>query len=203
VLLTHPLTTRPGYYWPLVVAAALTQMTVHELAHAVVCQALGAPIREAGIKLWSVFFPVPYVDRTDSYRVRRRAGRVAIALAGPLVDVTCLGIGAVLFAVFGGRVLGSLVAWQLVLVVTNLNPVLATDGHQAIEAAVGEVNLRHRAYAYLTHIVLRVPLSGALRAAPARRRVAYVGYGVFSVLYLVGLITLFLGTIAAMIGRYA
>jgi len=176
-----------GPPWLLIIGVLLVQATVHEMGHATVCQALGVPVREAGVKLFFLLIPLTYVDRTDAYRVRSRAARSAVALVGPLVDLAAAGLSSLLIMLspvqFGD--LRWLLGMQLFLVVNNLNPLLpVTDGHHAMEAALGELNLRHRAFTYLGHVLFRIPLSAAHQSVPAARRRMYVAYGAISAGYL-------------------
>ncbi|MCU7727311.1 hypothetical protein ODJ79_26575 [Actinoplanes sp. KI2] len=181
-----------GPRWTLILGALLTQAAVHELSHATACQALGIPVREAGVKLFCLLIPLTYVDRTDAYRIRSRAGRAAVALAGPLVDVAAAGLSSLLILTYPAQLseLRWLLGLQLIVVVNNLNPLLPTDGHHAVEAAIGELNMGHRASAYLAHALFRVPLSSAHRAiSPARRR-TYLAYGVVSTAFLAMTLTM-------------
>lgn len=182
--------------WLLICGALVVQAAVHEMGHATVCQALGVPVREAGVKLFFLLIPLTYVDRTDAYRVRSRAGRSAVALVGPLVDLTAAGLSGLLIVLspeqFGE--LRWLLGMQLFLAVNNLNPLLpVTDGHHAMEAALGELNLRNRAFTYLGHVLFRIPLSAAHRSVSAARRWMYLAYGVVSAGY-VGLVLTVIAT---------
>jgi putative peptide zinc metalloprotease protein len=183
-----------GLPWLLLVGALLVQATVHELGHAVVCQALGVPVREAGVKLFCFLIPLTYVDRTDAYRVRSRAGRSAVALVGPLVDLAAAGLSGLLITLDPVRFgeLRWLIGMQLFVILNNLNPLLPiTDGHHAMEAALGEINLRDRAFRYLGHVLFRIPLPAAQRAVSAARRRMYLAYGLVS--------TAFVGLLLSMI----
>ncbi|MFE7295119.1 PqqD family peptide modification chaperone [Streptomyces sp. NPDC057579] len=156
------------------------QIAVHELGHALVCQYLRVPVREAGITLLLYVMPVAYVDRTDAYRVRNRAPRILIAMAGPLSDAIWAGVTAVVLLSAHGAVAdvaGALLYSQLFLMMINLNPLLPSDGYQALESAVGSVNLRGRSFAYLTHVVTRAPLPSHLLVASRAKRVGYLVFG--------------------------
>lgn len=174
--------------WLLMVGALLVQATVHEMGHATVCQALGVPAREAGLRLFLLLIPLTYVDRTDAYRVRSRAGRTAVALVGPLVDLAAAGLSSMLILAAPER-FGELI-WllglQMFVIITNLNPLLPfTDGHHVMEAALGEINLRNRAFSYLGHLLFRLPLPTAHRSISAARRRMYAVYALVSAVYLV------------------
>lgn len=196
---------RAGPPWLLIIAALLVQATVHELGHATVCLALGVPVREAGVKLFCLLIPLTYVDRTDAYRVRSRIGRVAVALVGPFIDLASAGLTSLLIllspAQFGE--LRWLLGWQLLVIINNLNPLLPTDGHHAIESAIGELNLRHRANTYVAHVLLRTPLSAAHRSVSPTRRRLYLAYGVVSIIFLGLLLTMIAFNISRLIAHAA
>lgn len=187
--------TFAGPPWLLVVAGLLIQATVHEIGHASVCQALGVPVREAGVKLFCYLIPLTYVDRTDAYRVRSRFGRSAIALIGPMIDLIAAGVCAALIVIDPVRFEGLrwLLGMQFFVIFNNLNPLLpVTDGHHAMEAALGEINLRDRAFRYLGHVIFRMPLPAAHRAvSPARRRM-YLAYGLISAVFVTALLGMIL-----------
>jgi putative peptide zinc metalloprotease protein len=185
--------TFAGPPWLLIGAVFLVQAAVHESAHATVCQALGVPVREAGVKLFLLLIPLTFVDRTDAYRVRSRSGRAVLALAGPLVDLVATGLTSLLIIVDPAHTGGLrwLLGMQLFLVCNNLNPLLpVTDGHHALEAALGEINLRHRAFTYLGHVLFRIPLSSAHQSVSAGRRSMYLAYGIISAVYVGVVLTL-------------
>jgi putative peptide zinc metalloprotease protein len=179
-----------GGWWPLIVAVLGVELVAHEAAHAFACQVLGVPIRESGVALWFGVLPIAYVDHTDAYRVRRRRGRVAIALAGPASDLLFAGASAAVALTAAGGLAGAaqlLLMLQLSMTVANLDPLLPTDGYRALEALAGEVNLRARAFGYLSARALRVELTSAFARVTAARARAYAGYALAS-----GAYTLFL-----------
>ena len=176
----------PEHVW-VVYPLLFLQIAAHETAHALVCQYLRVPVREAGIGLMLYVMPVGYVDRTDAYRVPDRRARAFLSLAGPVNDQLWFGAAAIVaMAVPGeiGDLAFVLLILQALLTVMNLNPVTPSDGYHAVSALAGEVNVRGQALSYLTHLVLRLPLSPALQAvSPARRRF-YIGYAVGCLLFL-------------------
>ncbi|GII03191.1 hypothetical protein Pta02_51990 [Planobispora takensis] len=192
----------PALWW-VAMPILILQVVVHEAAHALVCQYLRAPIREAGVGLMLYFMPVAYVDRTDAYRIRSRGGRVMIALAGPFSDQIWYGVTGVVALTVGGQV-GDiayvLLVLQTLLTVVNLNPLLPSDGYHAIAAATGAVNLRGRAFAYLAHVVLRSPLPSSMHALTGWKRAGYLLFGALCFLYAAGLAVLVLKNLWGMVG---
>ena len=64
--------TNSGFVaWWFVPIVVVVEVTLHELGHATVCEALGTPVREAGVALWCSVIPIAYVDCTDAYRLPR------------------------------------------------------------------------------------------------------------------------------------
>jgi putative peptide zinc metalloprotease protein len=204
-LANQPPTTTPVCWIaiPLVLGA---EVIVHELAHATMCHALDVRVREAGVRLWCFVMPIAYVDRTDAYRVRSRTCRAAIALAGPVVDVTAAGVAASTSLLLGGRAGATaflILAILVVLLVGNLNPLLPTDGYHTIEAASGELNFRARAFTYVGHRLLRLPLPTAVAASSRARRAVYAVYtgaGTMCCLALVLMVVLLARTLMPSVG---
>jgi putative peptide zinc metalloprotease protein len=185
--LTERATNSSFVAWWFVPMAVVVEVTLHELGHATVCEAFGTPVREAGVALWCSVIPIAYVDCTDAYRLPQRSRRVAIALAGPVVDVLAAGVTAVLALAAGGAVAATahlVLAVQVVLVVSNLNPLMPTDGYHAFEAGLGTLNFRRRAFTYTGHRLLRRPLPTTIGPLRRSRRIAYLAYSAVAVLYL-------------------
>ncbi|MBT2445592.1 PqqD family peptide modification chaperone [Streptomyces sp. ISL-43] len=170
----------------LAIPLLMLQIAVHELGHALVCQYLRVPVREAGITLMLYVMPVAYVDRTDAYRVRSRAPRVLIALAGPMSDAVWAGVAGLLLLTADGPVhdvAGALLQLQLLLMLVNLNPLLPSDGYHALESTMGSVNVRGRSFAYLAHLVTRTPLPSNLAATGRAKRFGYLAFGTLCLAY--------------------
>lgn len=169
-------------------------MIVHEGSHALVTQYFGVPIRESGIGLLYYFIPVAYVDRTDTYRLKNKWKRAAIALAGPMADLIMAGVSAVLIISLDGpwqRVFQGMMLFQLVLFVNNLNPLLPTDGYHAAEAALGEINFRARASTFLLRKLTGKPLPAHLRNITGYRSAVYIIYPILTAAFIGLLFTVF------------
>ncbi len=187
--------------WPVVVAVVLLEVAVHEVAHAAVCRVFGVGVREAGIMLWGWFLPLAYVDCTDIYRLPAKRPRIMVALAGPYVDLVAAGACSSVALEGRGELSGTAFAILLSLVLMlarNLTPLLPTDGYHALEAATGELNLRHRAWRQLrawaddhrprrrSHRRSETGHGGDLRPPPRRHQV-YVAYAIVSAVYTVAM----------------
>lgn len=172
---------RPGVL--VVIAAVVIQLVsilLHESWHAIVAGYLGTPIRGLGVALMFWAIPIAYVDRTDSYRVRSRRGLTMLALAGIFSDGVVCGLEAAIAWASTGTVRQAaltLCAFQLTMLVTNLNPFTQSDGVAAVEAATGSVNLRGRSMFVLRRVLTRQPLPPALAVMRPAVRWGYFIYG--------------------------
>lgn len=167
------------------VAIQLVSILLHESWHAIVAGYLGTPIRGLGVALMFWVIPIAYVDRTDSYRVRSRLGLTMLALAGIFSDGVVCGLeAAVAWASSGAvrQVALTLCAFQLTMLITNLNPLTQSDGVAAAEAATGSVNLRGRSMFVLRCVVTRRPLPPALAGMRPAVRWGYFVYGLLCAL---------------------
>ena len=162
------------------VAIQLVSILLHESWHAIVAGYLGTPIRGLGVALMFWAIPIAYVDRTDSYRVRSRRGLTMLALAGIFSDGVVCGLEAAIAWASTGtvrQVALTLCAFQLTMLVTNLNPLTQSDGVAAVEAATGSVNLRGRSMFVLRRVLTRQPLPPALAVMRPAVRWGYFIYG--------------------------
>ncbi|MFB9903681.1 hypothetical protein [Allokutzneria oryzae] len=164
----------------------LPQTLLHEAAHGVLCRYYGVPAREVGVALWFYVMPIAYVDRSDAVRLHRRWPRIAILIAGPALDGVVLGVIAALLLSGTGDpgVLAMLLVFQTFMMFMNFNPMLPTDGQQALENALGKLNLRSRAMTYVLHRLLRKPLPSALHRTTRGDRTLFWGYGVACLAYM-------------------
>lgn len=170
----------PDNLWVLYIVLFL-QIGFHELSHALVCQYLRVPAREAGVGLMLYVMPVGYVDRTDSYRITDRKARAFLSLAGPINDQIwfgAVGIVALLAPPEISHLAFSMLTLQVLLTLMNFNPLVPSDGYHAVSALAGTVNFRGKALNYLTHKLLRVPLSESQLAVSHKIARAYIWYGI-------------------------
>jgi putative peptide zinc metalloprotease protein len=193
----------PAHLWVLY-PLMFTQIAFHELSHALVCQYLRAPVREAGVGLMLYVMPVGYVDRTDAYRVRDRKSRAFIALAGPVNDQLWFGVTGIIAITQQGTELGHLaftyLIFQAFLTLMNFNPVAPSDGYHMVSALSGAINFRGQALSYLTHLVLRLPLTPELERIPTSRRRWFVVYALGCVAFFVILALAASRTVLTLIG---
>ena len=170
----------------IVIAALVLHVLLHECSHVLACSFANVRIREAGIAILYWFIPVFYIDRTDSYRLRRKVNLVAIPLAGPLFDACASGITAIAAWCSSGEwqsILRAISLVQALVFLINLNPLLPTDGFHALEALIGRTNTRHRAYRFLLWRLGLRSLPRYLEKVGRGEQRLYTIYGLSSVAY--------------------
>lgn len=206
VLAVRYMTIRTTWVPFVSLALCLLATVAHEASHAVVCHVSEHPVRSLGLALWYYFIPIAYADRTDTYRVRSRVTRVAISVAGPASDMfwcavasVCLLTGAVDASSVPGQVLGGCVYFFLVGLLGNLNPLVPSDGQQALETAFGLVNVRNRAIGYLLAKLPGRDSDATPMDVPRMARSAYLVYGAACCTYLIAVAGMMIWSAASVV----
>ncbi len=172
------------FSWPLLVGLLLLHMTGHESSHALVSSYYGVKVREIGVGLLYYFIPAAYVDRTDAYRLRQSRFLAHIALAGPVFDLSAAALSAAAASLAvgpTGATFHILMRLEVMICLTNLNPLLPGDGYRACEAWFGVMNLRRRAFSLLLHRVTRRRLPVHLRSLTTRQQALALVYACASI----------------------
>lgn len=121
---------------------------VHEFGHALCCRRLGAECHEIGVMLL-LFSPTMYTDATDSWMLRSKWKRIAVASAGMYFE-SILAAAAVLVWWNTGRGLINALALNVVAVssvttvVFNANPLMRYDGYYILSDWLEIPNMRQR-----------------------------------------------------------
>lgn len=123
----------------------------HELGHAYTAKFYGCRIASIGVA-FLVMWPVMYTDTTDSWRLTRRQQRLAIGLAGMIVELAIATIAALLWVFLPDGAIRSAcffiatASWIMTLLI-NMNPFLRFDGYYILSDIVDLSNLQFRAFA--------------------------------------------------------
>jgi putative peptide zinc metalloprotease protein len=132
---------------------------VHEFGHAVALAAFGGRPTRMGVMLF-YFTPAFFCDVTDGWRIRERARRVVVALAGPAMHTVVGGISLCLLSLISDRRLQEFLAVFalacFVSVASNLIPLIKLDGYLALMALTDTPNLRARAMATAGSALVRL-----------------------------------------------
>lgn len=175
-VLARPIQSVPYIVLP-GMALLFLQLMVHELCHVFMAGRYGVRVRGAGVGLLYRFLPVGYTDLTDSYRLSDQRQRAWIALAGPALDLTALAVS--LFAGAGPM----LVSAQLGMLAADLVVLLPSDGCRALEALLGGLDVRGRAFSLLWSGVTGGAVAPHLRGMGRFQRGAHMAYAALAIPY--------------------
>ncbi|WP_018348713.1 PqqD family peptide modification chaperone [Longispora albida] len=156
-------------------AGYLLATLLHEAAHALTVKSYGRRVNRAGVAL-ILGLPFAFVDTSDMWLASRRA-RMAVTLAGPLTTAALAGLASI------GAAAGSAASFQLAVMlylstVYNLNPLLPTDGYQALSDLVRRPALREESFGYLFR------REGGLWSDLRQRRAPRIGLALYALLAL-------------------
>ncbi len=172
-------------------AAIIMVKCIHEFAHAYTARHFGANVRSMGVA-FIVFWPRPFCDVTDSWKLASRRQRFLIALAGVLAELILAGCSLFFWYIAPEGtwrsiffVLSSVTIASTLLV--NLNPAMRYDGYYLLTDLSGVENLQPRAFA-VTKWQLRKWLLGLIMPAPESdltlRRIAWMMmYSIYTWIY--------------------
>lgn len=175
------------------IALILAEIIVHELAHGLCLTLLGGKVRDFGVGLHYFLIPYAYTNTTDSYRLKRW-GRILVSLAGPMVEVSLLGINAAslyfgLFSPGAAQIVLLWMAFQVTILMWNANPFLPFDGYYILADAFGEPALRREGFRYLRSLPRRLLGKSKDQVSYTRRqRWIYLIYGLMTSIYMIGFI---------------
>lgn len=179
----------PSHWWQMLVIYPLLKC-VHELAHAISIRHFGGKVHEVGITLL-VLMPIPYVDASDIWRLKRRRERIVVCASGMLVEGL---VSACAFAIWclvePGHISNIAFVTAMLGIVSSLlfnaNPLLKFDGYQILQDMLDIPNLAPRASAYLVYLIKRYLLQVTSAISPVQakgERQWFVGYGVCALIY--------------------
>lgn len=147
---------------------------LHELGHAFAVKRWGGEVHEIGL-MFLVFFPVPYVDASDSMSFPSRWKRALVGAAGILVEVALAAAAMIVWANAEAGLVRALAFNVMVIcgistVLFNGNPLLRFDGYYVLSDLVGIPNLAQRANAYVFHLAQRHAFGIADAPSPVTAR---------------------------------
>jgi putative peptide zinc metalloprotease protein len=173
----------------LYIALALVKV-LHELAHAFVCKRYGGSVPSAGV-MFLIFTPLPYVDASASWGLRRKWQRAYVGAAGMLMELFLAAIGALVWASTGEGLVNSL-AFNVMVVgsvsslLFNGNPLLRFDAYYILSDLAELPNLYQKAQAQWLYWGSRFLLGqreGVEPATDSTERRWYTVYGFLAFFY--------------------
>ena len=126
---------------------------VHEYGHGLSCKHFGGECHEMGVMLL-VFSPCLYCDVTDSWMLRNKWKRIAIAAAGMYIEVVLSAIAIFVWwyttpGLIHHLALNVFFVTTITTVIFNANPLLRFDGYYMMADWLEIPNLRIKADKYL------------------------------------------------------
>ncbi|MHC4165644.1 MAG: efflux RND transporter periplasmic adaptor subunit [Planctomycetota bacterium] len=171
----------------------VTVKIVHEFSHAFACKTYGqlnqagAQVHRMGV-MFLVLFPLPFVDASCAWAFRNKWHRVAVGMAGVMME---LAIAAVAAIVWAGTSTGTLhiIAYNIIFAASvstllfNGNPLLRFDAYYVLCDVIETPNLSQRSKDYLYYLAKKYCWGIKNAANPAHslgERVWFVFYGLAS-----------------------
>ncbi len=163
----------------------LVHMLLHEGCHVLAASYYGVKVREVGFGLLYFCIPVGYTDLTDSYRLHNGRQRAWIALAGPAFDISAAAATTLLalLAPVEATSVKLLLTAQITMTLLDLVILIPSDTYRALEALLGGLNFRGRAFQLLWSRVTRRPAPAHLKQLGPAARMGHLAYASLALPY--------------------
>jgi putative peptide zinc metalloprotease protein len=180
------------YLW---VTLGLTKL-IHELAHAYTAKSFGLRVPDMGLA-FLIFFPCLYCNTTDAWQLADRRQRIAISLAGIVVEAALATIAVYVWYFSKPGIINSLAFYLMAIsfistVLFNGNPLMRFDGYFVLTDVLRLPNLYSRSLGHLRFLfhnrvlgMSRVPATATTR----RETMIFTAYGVSAFIYRIFLYT--------------
>lgn len=175
-----------AYLW---MAMAATKI-IHEFGHGLSCKYFGAECHGMGIMLL-VFSPTMYCDVSDSWMLKNKWQRIAIAVAGMYIEVFLAAIAIFLWwnskpGLFNHLCLNVFFISTATTVIFNANPLMRYDGYYILSDYLEIPNLRQKASRMFQEVFSKYCLGAELPVdpfMPSQKRHWFVIYAVATTVY--------------------
>lgn len=149
---------------PLLYASFVLIKIFHEFGHAYSCKKFGSESGSGGEVhvmgvMFLVFTPLPYVDASSAWALRKKWHRAIVGAAGMIVEMALAGIAAVVWAYTGSGTTAHVIAYNVMFVgsvstiLFNANPLLRYDGYYIMSDLIEIPNMAQRSKDYLYYLV--------------------------------------------------
>lgn len=132
------------YFWFYLIT--ITAVLFHEFGHAFACKYYGGKVEEIGFYL--IFFsPALYCDVSGIWAFNERRKRLVTLFAGIYVQLLILASSIILyyFLVPASTFLATFIAWNILMILSNIIPVIKLDGYWILSNYFDIPNLYEKA----------------------------------------------------------
>ena len=163
---------------------------VHEFGHALMCRHYGGEVHDLGA-MFIILTPFLFCDATDSWMFSNKWHKIAVNLAGILVELILAALAVLVWVVTPPGLINQLAFNAMVVcsvstVVFNANPLMKFDGYYVLADLLEIPNLRDRAQQQVTGFLTKLVTGRAgpeLTEMSTARRLIFALYSVASYLY--------------------
>ncbi len=150
-------------------------LVLHEFAHAVVSEKLGARIKGFGIGIYKIV-PFFYTDTSNTLLLKRK-DRIKVSLAGPAINFLAglFFLGMAIF--FKSKELLNFSGLLYLFGLNSLIPIFESDGYYALTDYAMVNNLKREVFRYLKSIFKRTPKKNLLK----KQAIIFTIYPIFYV----------------------
>lgn len=169
--------------WLVLLVVWLVIKLLHEIAHGIVANRYGVPVRDSGI-LFVLFLPLAFVDVSGSASLPSRWQRIHIGLAGMYAELALAAVATIGWAWTTDL---TVALWLHAVILTagvstlafNANPLMKFDGYYVLSDLLGIVNLSDRGKAWIAATFQRWCLGMPVPGLPLlwHQRVIVAVYG--------------------------
>ena len=169
---------------------------VHEFSHAFACKRFGrlngtgGEVHKMGV-MFLVLFPLPYVDASSAWALRRKWHRAIVGMAGVLAELAAAALAALVWSYTSTGTL-HIIAYNVIFVASvstvlfNGNPLLRFDAYYVLTDLIEIPNLAQRCRQYFSYLVRRYAWGLQRLWNPAYtpgERLWFLSYGTLSSIY--------------------
>lgn len=151
---------------PLLYASFVLVKVFHEFGHAFACKKFGRASGSGGEVhvmglMFLVFTPLPYVDASSAWALRRTYHRVVVGAGGMLVELGIAAVAAIVWSQTGANTAIHAICYNVMFIASvssllfNGNPLLRYDGYYIFSDLLEIPNLAQRSKEYLYYLVKR------------------------------------------------
>ncbi len=174
-------------------------IAIHESAHALTCINFGGEVTELGFML-IYFAPAFYANVSDAYLFDKKWHKYWVTLAGGYSELILCSLSSFIWLLSEPDTFVHHVAYTIMVfagvstIVFNYNPLIKLDGYYLLTDILEMSNLRENSALYISYLLRKnvfcVAATPPQGTTPRKKRIWLI-YGIFSTLYIVFIVTLF------------